>query len=258
MAAQNIGVTQKELAALAEPTPDSEKRKRPAPGRGNKMLTYVDARFVMDRFDSALGPENWQDEYRRDEAHEDGVVGRIGVLIKRQASAEWIWKEDVGTDSNIEGTKGSHSDAFKRAAVKWGVGRDLYSPDKPASKPVVTPARATAPTAAPTAAPVAAPVAAATGSSAVSPAELGAVAPTPAAAPAPLADPRFIEVPIDDALWVCPTHHAAVVWFAGTSKNGRSYPAFYACPEGKNCKERAPAGLKVIPAHLAGNRTLPF
>lgn len=38
-------------------------------------------------------------------------------------------KEDVGVESDNEGEKGEFSDAFKRAAVKWGVGRFLYDMD---------------------------------------------------------------------------------------------------------------------------------
>jgi len=126
-----MGVTKEALATLGAPTPPEEIKQRKAPGGGNKMLDYIDARFVMDRFDEAVGPALWRDEYRADPQHTDGVVGRIGVLCEMaDGSEEWVWKEDVGTDSNIEGTKGSYSDAFKRTAVKWGVGRDLYSPDR--------------------------------------------------------------------------------------------------------------------------------
>ena len=38
-----------------------------------------------------------------------------------------VWKSDCGTESNVEKQKGEASDAFKRAAVMWGVGRFLYS-----------------------------------------------------------------------------------------------------------------------------------
>jgi hypothetical protein len=41
----------------------------------------------------------------------------------------WVWKSDCGTESNVEKQKGEASDAFKRAAVMWGVGRFLYSLD---------------------------------------------------------------------------------------------------------------------------------
>lgn len=40
--------------------------------------------------------------------------------------SEWVWKWDTGSESNVEKEKGQVSDAFKRAAVKWGIGRFLY------------------------------------------------------------------------------------------------------------------------------------
>lgn len=36
-------------------------------------------------------------------------------------------KQDVGTESNTEAVKGESSDSFKRAAVLWGIGRELYT-----------------------------------------------------------------------------------------------------------------------------------
>jgi hypothetical protein len=41
----------------------------------------------------------------------------------------WISKEDGGENSDIEPVKGGLSDAFKRAAVSWGIGRYLYGLD---------------------------------------------------------------------------------------------------------------------------------
>ena len=40
-----------------------------------------------------------------------------------------MWKDDSGTESNVEQDKGVCSDAFKRAAggSSWGIGRELYS-----------------------------------------------------------------------------------------------------------------------------------
>jgi hypothetical protein len=40
---------------------------------------------------------------------------------------DWVWKSDCGTESQVEKQKGEASDAFKRAAVMWGIGRFLYS-----------------------------------------------------------------------------------------------------------------------------------
>lgn len=82
-------------------------------------LAYVDARTVMERLDSAVGIENWQDKY---EFHGDTRVCYLSIRI----GGEWITKSDGAGDSAVEKEKGGISDAFKRAAVKWGMGRELY------------------------------------------------------------------------------------------------------------------------------------
>lgn len=85
-----------------------------------QALAYIDARDVMDRFDEVCGPGGWQNRY----SHADRkTICEIGV---RAPDGEWIWKADGAGDSDIEAEKGSLSDAFKRAAVRWGVGRYLY------------------------------------------------------------------------------------------------------------------------------------
>ena len=126
---------------LNDPTPPSEIKTRQGPG--GRTLDYIDARFVMDRLDAAVGPNNWQDKY---EDRVDGSV-RCGIGI-RQADG-WVWKWDVGDPSDIEAVKGAHSDAFKRAAVKWGIARDLYgdhaATTKAAPRPAERPRTAPAP-----------------------------------------------------------------------------------------------------------------
>lgn len=84
------------------------------------LLAYIDARDVMDLLDKVVGAENWQDEYK---VVKDSLVAGIGI----KCGNEWVWKWDTGTEGNIEKEKSSFSDSFKRAAVKWGVGRFLYS-----------------------------------------------------------------------------------------------------------------------------------
>jgi len=87
-------------------------------------LAYLDARNVMDRLDSVCGPENWQDEY----ASANGrTICKIGIKINN----EWVWKSDGAGDTKVEAEKGGISDAFKRAAVKWGIGRYLYGIETP-------------------------------------------------------------------------------------------------------------------------------
>jgi hypothetical protein len=86
---------------------------------GCECVAYIDARQVMDLLDEVVGPENWQDHYRE-------VAGKVYCDLSIHVEDEWITKSDCGTASHFEAEKGQASDAFKRAAVKWGIGRFLY------------------------------------------------------------------------------------------------------------------------------------
>jgi len=87
-------------------------------------LAYIQARPVMDRLDEVVGSENWTDTYVPIQ-DKNGTVGFICTLSLR-IGGEWVAKTDGADTSDIEAIKGGISDAFKRAAVKWGVGRYLY------------------------------------------------------------------------------------------------------------------------------------
>lgn len=87
-------------------------------------LAYIDARDVMDRLDTVCGPINWQDRY---EFHGARTVCYLSIRV----GDEWITKADGAGDSDVEAEKGAISDALKRAAVKWGIGRYLYALDAP-------------------------------------------------------------------------------------------------------------------------------
>ena len=85
-----------------------------------KCVSYVDSRLVQDLLDEVVGPENWQDKYQE-------IKGNLFCSIGIKVNGEWTWKSDCGTESNVDKQKGESSDAFKRAAVKWGIARFLYS-----------------------------------------------------------------------------------------------------------------------------------
>lgn len=83
-------------------------------------LAYLTARHVMERLDEVCGADNWQDRY---EFHGKRTVCYLSIRI----GTEWVTKADGAGDSDVEAEKGAISDALKRAAVKWGIGRYLYS-----------------------------------------------------------------------------------------------------------------------------------
>lgn len=117
-----------QLAALKEPFPAEAIDWRIGSTNRDKTkgiaLAYLQARPVMDRLDEVLGPQNWIDSYEPIQGNA-GPVGFICTLAIRIGN-EWVTKTDGADNSDIEAIKGGLSDAFKRAAVKWGVGRYLY------------------------------------------------------------------------------------------------------------------------------------
>jgi hypothetical protein len=87
-------------------------------------LAYIDARDVMRRLDDVVGFNNWQDKY------ED--FGKTTICyLSIKINGEWVTKADGAGDTAVEEEKGRISDAFKRSAVKWGIGRYLYDLDSP-------------------------------------------------------------------------------------------------------------------------------
>lgn len=83
------------------------------------VVPYITNRCVMTRFDEAFGPENWTSEFRE---ITNGFICRLTVTIKDRV----IFREDGASKTNIEPEKGGISDAMKRAAVQFGLGRCLY------------------------------------------------------------------------------------------------------------------------------------
>lgn len=79
-------------------------------------LAYLNARDVMKRLDDVVGFNNWQDRYP--------YSGCCELSIR--IDGEWITKSDSAGETDVEGVKGQSSDSFKRAAVKFGIGRYLY------------------------------------------------------------------------------------------------------------------------------------
>jgi len=89
---------------------------------GCSLLLYKDARCDMRILDETYGLFNWQRSH-------SVVNGNLfcSVGIRENAMGEWVWKQDVGVESNAEKEKGQASDAFKRACFNWGIGRELYT-----------------------------------------------------------------------------------------------------------------------------------
>lgn len=89
---------------------------------GIALLLYKDARVDQTILDATVGAMNWKKSY-------DIIDGQLfcTISIWDDEKKQWVSKQDVGVESNTEAEKGRASDAQKRAAFAWGIGRELYS-----------------------------------------------------------------------------------------------------------------------------------
>lgn len=106
---------------LLEPS-DIEVRAQQVTQKGTSLLLYKNARVDMAILDDKFGMFGWQ----REHLFKDGK-NYCRVSIWDKENKQWVTKEDVGTESNTESEKGEASDAFKRACVNIGIGRELYT-----------------------------------------------------------------------------------------------------------------------------------
>lgn len=112
--------------ALAAPFEPREVKFKPQMVKNNRCLAmaYIDARLIQDRLDDVLGVENWEDGYKI------LTDGSVMCRLRLKIGDRWITKTDVGSPSEQpdqgDRLKAAFSDALKRAAVKFGIGRYLY------------------------------------------------------------------------------------------------------------------------------------
>lgn len=87
-----------------------------------RIVAYQDARDVQKVLDHVCGQSNWSNE-------PVNLGGKMYMTIGINTDEGWVYKNDVGTETDIESAKGEASDAFKRSAVMWGIFRDIYEID---------------------------------------------------------------------------------------------------------------------------------
>lgn len=94
-------------------------------------VAYVTARAIQNRLDAVVGAQNWKPVFRQWHT----VTDRDGNPIPSQLCTiqifdderhEWLEKTDGAENTDYEPVKGGLSDAMKRAASQWGIGRYLY------------------------------------------------------------------------------------------------------------------------------------
>jgi len=88
-----------------------------------RIVAYVNNRAIQQRLDDVVGCFGWKNEFKPlPNGNSNGAL--CGISINR--NGEWITKYDGADNTSIESTKGGISNAQKRAAVEWGIGRYLY------------------------------------------------------------------------------------------------------------------------------------
>ena len=88
------------------------------------VVPYLKTDAIRDRLDTVIGPANWKTEQ-----FIPGPAGGLQCGLSIRVDGEWLTKWDGADNTEIESIKGGMSDAFKRAARCWGIGRYLTSLD---------------------------------------------------------------------------------------------------------------------------------
>lgn len=93
------------------------------------VLAYVTNRAIMDRLDEVFGIEGWSNEFTT--APDGGILCGITAYMNEMP----ITKYDGAENTKVDPIKGGLSNAMKRSAVQWGIGRYLYELDTSFVKP---------------------------------------------------------------------------------------------------------------------------
>ena len=92
---------------------------------GALLLLYKTARVDAQILDEVFGVTNWTTDVKE-------VKGNLycGIGVRENSSQDFVWKWDCGIESGQndgQEVKAESSDAFKRAASRLGIGRELYT-----------------------------------------------------------------------------------------------------------------------------------
>ena len=89
-----------------------------------ELLLFQNSRVAMEILDETFGMD-WASDYKV----LNGVT-YCGIAFLNKDTNSYLWRWDCGSPTEIEVEKGTAADAFKRAAVKVGIARELYSSPK--------------------------------------------------------------------------------------------------------------------------------
>lgn len=89
---------------------------------GGVVVGYIDARLVVERLNTVWP---WWEDPKYENAGNNAL--RCYLSLFDPTTGLRVTRTDIGTASGTEALKGTSSDAFKRAAVKFGVGVSIYA-----------------------------------------------------------------------------------------------------------------------------------
>lgn len=127
--------------SLQAPFPENQIKWRVVATSNDKtkglVAAYLESRDVMNRLDDVVGVENWWDQYFlafHGDTSRTAIECKLTLRFRVSNSlATEVTKADVSDMyPKIEANtaKTGYADSFKRAAVKFGIGRYLYYLDK--------------------------------------------------------------------------------------------------------------------------------
>lgn len=87
------------------------------------LLLYIDSRMAARILNETVGVMNWQIEYK-DVAGQ--IYGRLSIWDDERQM--WVYREDTGSEGNIEAEKSLSSDILKRNLARWGCDYLYYTP----------------------------------------------------------------------------------------------------------------------------------
>jgi hypothetical protein len=98
------------------------------PGKGGQEYQYIDAAMVMNRLDDAVGPGNWKEKYRVVDTCvycSLSITLPDGQRVTRGGASGFDLLKEGEKQSRLNSLvkKTAFSEAFKLAALKFGVGR---------------------------------------------------------------------------------------------------------------------------------------
>lgn len=89
-------------------------------------VPFIKNRAIQERLDEVFTPFGWRNDFEK--WHDNSQLCSISIEVENSSGGiEWISKKDGAGNTRLESIKGGLSDAMKRCAVQWGIGRYLYS-----------------------------------------------------------------------------------------------------------------------------------